>query len=261
MEGGWCESGRRSGRGTGGGGDWHRGVGSAARTESDVLERVGLIRLDADLQVGLGVAEGGLCVGRVGVESVERGERRGGAVDPRGEGPPNLTTQIFATSGVGGTIAVARVPGDHSSLAICKFVYSVVPPGTASARRSREVRGGGAGAGQSGRHGASFRRWEAHGRRRRPRRGVGRGEGTHRTSRTRPRVSREPRSSPEGKRSRRGSSSRRLEPGKSSRETLLGLPDGCAPTTEERANSKRLTGSNGFRGFIPRGKWRGVMVW
>lgn len=163
----------------------------------------------------------------------------GGGSTPRGEGPPNLTTQIFATSGVGGTIAVARVPGDHSSLAICKFVYSVVPPGTASARRSREVRGGGAGAGQSGRHGASFR-WEARGRRRRPRRGVGRGEGTHRTSRTRPRITREPRSSSEGKRSRRGSSSRRLERGKSSRETLLGLPDACAPTTEERANSKRL---------------------
>lgn len=61
-----------------------RGVGSAARTESDVLERVGLIRLDADLQVGLGVAEGGLCVGRVGVESVERAERRGGGVDAPG---------------------------------------------------------------------------------------------------------------------------------------------------------------------------------
>ena len=95
------------------------------------------------------------------MESVERGERRGGAVDPPGGGPPNLTTQIFATSGGGGTSAVARVPGDHSSFAICRFVYSVVPPGTASAGRSREVRGGGAGAGQSDRQGASFRRWEA----------------------------------------------------------------------------------------------------
>lgn len=65
------------------------------RTESDVLERVGLIRLDADLQVGLGVPEGGLCVWRVGMESVERGERRGRRVDPPGRGTAESNNSNF----------------------------------------------------------------------------------------------------------------------------------------------------------------------
>ena len=139
-----------------GGGDGHRGVGSAARTESDVLERVGLIRLDADLQVGLGVAEGGLCVeGRV--ESVERGERRGGG-RPAGRRTAESNNSP-ATSGGRDERRRARTrrPFFGRSAGSC----TLVPPGTASVGRSREVRGGGAGAGQSGRQGASFRRWEA----------------------------------------------------------------------------------------------------
>ena len=54
----------------------------------------------------------------------------GGGSTPRGEGPPNLTTQIFATSGVGGTIAAVR--GRHEKLGGWKQAYreaeTLLPP-------------------------------------------------------------------------------------------------------------------------------------